>query len=45
MPRLFDPEGDDMVIYDEEQDVLEMYFIIEGVVGVGFSLTQGITRK
>ena len=45
MPRLFEPEGDDSVIYDEEQEVAEMYFILEGVVGIGFSLIRGITQK
>ena len=45
MPRLFEPDSDDMIIYDEEQEVPEMYFIIEGHVGVGFSLTYGINSK
>jgi hypothetical protein len=46
MPRLFEPEGDDKIIYDEEQEVPEMYFMIEGVVGVGYSLiANGVTKK
>jgi hypothetical protein len=27
---------DESVIYDEEEEVLEMYFIISGTVGIGF---------
>ena len=38
MPRRFDPTDQDKVIYDEEQDVTEMYFFTEGVIGFGFSL-------
>ena len=39
MPRKFDyNDKEDKVIYNEEEDVTEMYFIIEGVVGVGFNL-------
>lgn len=36
-PRAFsDNENEDSVIYDEEAEVLEMYFILSGTVGVGF---------
>ena len=38
MPRRFDPIEEDRVIYDEEDEVTEMYFITEGCVCVGFSL-------
>lgn len=38
MPRKFEPTNEDKIIYDEEEEVLEMYFITEGVIGVGFSL-------
>ena len=31
-------EKDENVIFDEEEDVLEMYFIVSGTVGVGFKL-------
>lgn len=30
MPRRFEPTDEDKVIYDEEDDVPEMYFILEG---------------
>ena len=39
MPRRFDPADDaDKVIYDEEDEVPEMYFFTEGIIGIGFSL-------
>ena len=39
MPRKFECLHDeDKVIYDEEEEVIEMYFITEGIVGIGFSL-------
>jgi len=28
----------DKMIYDEEEEVQEMYFVTEGVIGIGFSL-------
>jgi len=38
MPREFNPMiDDDKLIYDEEEEVIEMYFITDGVVGVGFN--------
>lgn len=38
MPRKFEANNfDDRVLYDEEEDVPEMYFIINGVFGIGFS--------
>ena len=42
MPRKFDPQE---VIYDEEDDVPEMYFVLEGVIGVGFRLVAGSGLK
>jgi len=45
MPRKFEPTEEDKVIYDEEEEVPEMYFITEGVVGIGFSLVaNGMTN-
>ena len=40
MPRNFDPHTDDKVIYDEEEEVLEMYFIINGTIAIGYSLNM-----
>lgn len=38
MPREFNPQNDeDKLIYDEEEEVIEMYFITEGIIGIGFS--------
>jgi hypothetical protein len=40
VPRFFlaeDPE--DSIIYEEEQEVSEMFFIIDGFVGVGFQVS------
>jgi len=46
MPRKFEPTEEDKIIYDEEEEVPEMYFIIEGQVGIGYSLiANGISRK
>ena len=46
MPRKFEPNEEDQIIYDEEDEVPEMYFITEGIVGVGFSLiANGYTKK
>ena len=39
-PRHFTEREDENVIYDEEDEVLEMYFIISGTVGVGYHLYQ-----
>jgi len=39
MPRRFEAGSDeDRIIYDEEQEVEEMYFVSKGIVGIGFSL-------
>lgn len=47
MPREFDPNNnEDKIIYDEEEEVIEMYFITEGLIGVGFSLiSNGYLNK
>lgn len=38
MPRKFEPTDEDRIIYDEEEEVTEMYFIKEGSVDIAFSL-------
>ena len=40
MPRNFSCKPEENVIYDEEEEVLEMYFITAGTVGVGYHLYQ-----
>lgn len=46
MPRKFDNTKDDYIIYDEEDDVPEMYFVTGGVFGIGFSLnSNGINNS
>lgn len=41
MPREFNPNNDeDKLIYDEEEEVKEMYFILEGIIGIGFNSAQ-----
>jgi hypothetical protein len=37
-PRHFTSDDDENIIYDEEAEVLEMYFIMSGVVGIGYHL-------
>lgn len=37
LPRRFLPNEEDKIIYEEYQEVDEMYFIIEGFIGIGFS--------
>lgn len=45
-PRRFYPHEDEKVIYDEEDEVSEMYFIIEGCVGIGYYLfSQGLSKQ
>jgi len=45
MPRRFEPSDEDKMIYDEEDEVPEMYFFNEGTIGIGFSLVaNGITN-
>jgi CRP-like cAMP-binding protein len=38
MPRRFLPTPEDEIIYPEDEEVPEMYFIIEGSVGIGYEL-------
>ena len=38
MPRKFEATDEDRIIYDEEDEVKEMYFILEGTVGVGYNM-------
>ncbi len=40
MPRYFNPniDNEDKIIYCEEDEVPEMYFCLEGKVGIGFSM-------
>jgi len=46
MPRKFEPTEEDKVIYDEEDEVPEMYFMTEGIIGIGFSLVaNGMTNQ
>ena len=46
MPRRFEPTDEDRIIYDEEEEVPEMYFIVDGTVGIGYSLiANGIMKK
>ena len=37
MPRIFKAEDpSDCIIFDEYQEVMEMYFITEGFIGIGY---------
>jgi len=46
LPRKFDSTDDDKVIYDEDQEVSEMYFVQDGFVGIGFTLlSNGLTGR
>ena len=46
MPRKFDITEEDKIIYDEEEEVPEMYFILEGNIGIAFSLiANGFTNR
>ena len=38
MPRHFSDKEEENVIFDEEDEVLEMYFIVSGQVGIGYHL-------
>ena len=44
-PRQFSERADENVIYDEEEEVLEMYFVISGTVGIGYHLYQQPIEK
>tara|TARA_B110000285_G_C15070360_1_gene587549 strand:- start:260 stop:610 length:351 start_codon:yes stop_codon:yes gene_type:complete len=41
MPRYFSDTGDDRIIYEEEQEVAEMYFIVKGFIGIGYNYWGG----
>jgi hypothetical protein len=41
MPRKFSPSELDRIIFDEEEDITEFYFITEGAIGVGFRHISG----
>lgn len=41
MPRKFNDIGEDRIIYEEEQEVAEMYFIVKGFVGIGYNFWGG----
>lgn len=45
MPRKFEVTKDDQIIYDEEDDVPEMYFITSGIFAIGYSLNVNGTSK
>ena len=47
MPRKFDHSCDeDKMIYDEEEEVKEMYFMTDGIIGIAFSLiSNGMLNK
>lgn len=45
-PQKFDKTENDNLILDEENEVTDMYFIQDGVVGIGYYLmTQGLSKK
>ena len=45
-PRQYGSSEQERVILDEENEVNEMYFIMEGIVGIGFySMTQELSKK
>jgi hypothetical protein len=45
-PRRYDSAEEERLILDEEDEVTEMYFIQDGVVGIGYYLlTQGLSKK
>lgn len=45
MPRKFNETGDDRIIYEEENEVAEMYFIIKGFIGIGYNFMSGSIRE
>jgi hypothetical protein len=45
MPRQFSDRPDENIILDEEEEVLEMYFIVSGSVGIGYQLYQQPLEK
>mmetsp|Transcript_45118 Transcript_45118/g.32971 ORF Transcript_45118/g.32971 Transcript_45118/m.32971 type:complete len:134 (+) Transcript_45118:191-592(+) len=46
LPRYFDPaDADDQVLCEEEQEVPEMLFALEGKVGVGYAVVSNWAGK
>ena len=48
LPRHFNPQADpdDKILYEEEAEVPEMYFALEGKIGVGFTIfSRGLDGK
>ena len=47
LPRFFNPDDpDDKLLYDEESEIPEMYFCLEGKIGVGYSIFgRGLESK
>ena len=45
MPRKFDDTGDDRIVYEEENEVAEMYFIVKGFIGIGYNFISGSIRE
>lgn len=43
LPRYFDPlkDADDKIIYDQEDEVPEMYFCLTGLVAIGYYFQTG----
>ena len=37
IPRRFQYTDEDMIICDESAEIDEMYFVMEGVIGIGYS--------
>lgn len=42
LPRHFSLVDDDKVIYDENQEISELYFILDGFIGIGFTLVNTV---
>ena len=42
MPRHFEPSDEDRIIFDEEDVVTEMYFILDGKIGIGYNMLGGL---
>ena len=46
VPRNFDTVDDDKVIYDDNMEVYEIYFIKDSFIGIEFSLVgNGVTGR
>ena len=44
-PRNFSQQKGESMIYDEDEEVLEMYFVISGEVAVGYVITKTHSTK